>query len=92
MYQNQYYLLTASGKKSYKIFYLKSVTDAHRANLEQDFAKIKTAANEDKINRTVSEWFEKKRKETFIKIAPEYQSCPILSGWSTPPSTQQAKL
>jgi len=81
----------ASGKKSYKIFYLKSVTDAHRANLEQDFAKIKTAANEDKINRTVSEWFEKKRKETFIKIAPEYQSCPILSGWSTPPSTQ-AKL
>ncbi len=82
----------ASGKKSYKIFYLKSVTDAHRANLEQDFARIKAAANEDKINKTISEWFEKKRKETFIKIDPEYQSCPVLTGWSTPPTTQQAKL
>jgi peptidyl-prolyl cis-trans isomerase SurA len=88
---NPVLITDASGKKSYKIFYLKSVTDAHRANLEQDFAKIKTAANEDKINRTISEWFEKKRKETFIKIAPEYQSCPILSGWSTAPSNQ-AKL
>ncbi|MEO8887514.1 MAG: peptidylprolyl isomerase [Mucilaginibacter sp.] len=81
----------AAGKKSYKIFYLRSVTDAHRANMNQDFAKIKTAANEDKINRTISEWFEKKRKETFIKIDPEYQSCPTLTGWATPPLTQ-AKL
>ena len=80
-----------SGKQSYRIYLLKSVTDAHRANLDQDFPKLKTAAHEDKLNRAVSEWFEKKRKQTFIKIDPEYKSCPILKDWATP-SITQAKL
>ncbi|MBK0377994.1 peptidylprolyl isomerase [Mucilaginibacter segetis] len=78
-----------TGKKSYKILYLKSVTDAHRANLDQDFAKLKEDATNDKLNRTVSEWFEKRRKETFIKIDPEYQSCEQLKGWITPETTAQ---
>jgi len=85
-------LFTGSdGKKSYKILYLRSVTDAHKANLGQDFPKIKDAAFNDKVNRTVSEWFEKKRKETFIRIDPEYLSCPQLKGWPTP-VIDQAKL
>jgi peptidyl-prolyl cis-trans isomerase SurA len=78
-------------KKSYKILYLKSVTDAHKANLKQDFPKIKDVALSDKINRTVSEWFEKKRKQTFIKIDPEYQGCPVLKGWSNTPIAAQLK-
>ncbi|HEY0244572.1 MAG TPA: peptidylprolyl isomerase [Mucilaginibacter sp.] len=78
-----------TGKKSYKIFYLKTVVDAHKANLTQDFPKIKEAANEAKINKVVSEWFEKKRKQTFIKIDPEYQSCDQLKGWATPTAIVQ---
>ncbi len=74
-------------KKSYRIFYLKSVTDAHKANLAQDFPKIKVLAADDKISRTVSQWFAKRRKETFIKIDPQYQACPVLKGWSTPVTT-----
>lgn len=77
------------GKKTYKILYLKSTTDAHKANLKQDFPKIKEAAMNDKTNRVVSEWFEKRRKETFIKIDPEYQSCPSLKGWSNTPLSAQ---
>jgi len=80
-----------SNKKSYKILYLKSVTDAHKANLKQDFPKIKEVALSDKINRTVSEWFEKRRKETFIKVDPEYQSCPALKGWANTPLAAQIK-
>lgn len=78
------------GKKSYRILYLKSVTDAHKANLAQDFPRLKEMANEDKINRTVSQWFEKRRKETFIRIDAEFQSCPALKGWSST-TTAQAK-
>jgi peptidyl-prolyl cis-trans isomerase SurA len=78
-------LFTAQdGKKSYKILYLKSSTNAHKANLKDDYPKIKEYATNDKINRTVSEWFQKRRKETFIKIDPEYQGCPVLKGWGTP--------
>jgi peptidyl-prolyl cis-trans isomerase SurA len=79
------------GKKSYKILYLKSTTDAHKANLKQDFPKIKEVALQDKINRTVSAWFEKRRKETFIKIDPEYQSCAQLKGWGNTPLSAQTK-
>jgi peptidyl-prolyl cis-trans isomerase SurA len=82
----------ADGKKTYKILYLKSATNAHKANLEQDFPKLKDMAYEDKTNRTVTQWFEKRRKETFIKIDQEYQSCDILKKWITPPTTTaQAK-
>jgi peptidyl-prolyl cis-trans isomerase SurA len=80
-----------ANKKSYKILYLKSTTDAHKANLKQDFPKLKDAALSNKINRTVSEWFEKRRKETFIKIDPEYQSCPLLKGWGNTPLSAQTK-
>lgn len=81
-------LFTAqTGKKSYKILYLKSTTNAHKASLALDYPKIKEYATSDKINRTVSAWFEKRRKETFIKIDPEYQSCSQLKGWSTPVTT-----
>jgi peptidyl-prolyl cis-trans isomerase SurA len=73
-----------TGKKSYRIFYLKSIANAHKANLEQDFPKIKQFATEDKMARTISQWFAKKRKETYIKIDPQYQACPVLTGWATP--------
>jgi peptidyl-prolyl cis-trans isomerase SurA len=76
------------GKKDYKILYLKSKTDAHKANLTQDFPKLKDLAYQDKINRTVSQWFEKKRKETYIKIDPSYQTCPQLKKWAVAVSAQ----
>jgi peptidyl-prolyl cis-trans isomerase SurA len=79
--------LGADGKKSYKILYLKSSVDAHKASLNQDYPKIKEFATNDKINRKLSEWFEKKRKQTFIRIDPEYQACPLLKGWATPVET-----
>jgi peptidyl-prolyl cis-trans isomerase SurA len=79
------------GKKSYKILYLKSTTNAHKANLSQDYPKLKEYATNDKINRTVSDWFRKKRKQTFIKIDPQYQSCPTLLGWGTPDTTAEVK-
>ena len=78
-----------TGKKSYKILFLKSVTDAHKANLVQDFSKLKEEAMNQKLNRTVADWFTKRRKETFIKIDPEYQECPQLKNWIVPTVTAQ---
>jgi len=79
------------GKKSYRIFYLKSVVDAHKANLEQDFAKIKDYATADKVNRTIADWFAKKRKDTYIRVDPQFQSgCPVLKSWASPDQSQPA--
>ncbi len=85
-------LFTAQdGKKDFKILYLRSKTDAHKANLAQDFPKLKDLAYQDKINRTVSEWFEKRRKDTYVKVDPQYLACPQLKTWATPVTTAQSK-
>ena len=73
----------ADGKQGYRFISLKSKTGPHQANLDQDYPKIKEVAFEDKNNRTISEWFEKRRKITFIKIDSEFQTCPGLATWTT---------
>lgn len=69
------------GQTGYRFVFLKSRTPPHQANLEQDFAKIKEAALEDKVNRKLSEWFEGRRKTTYININEEYLSCDELKIW-----------
>jgi peptidyl-prolyl cis-trans isomerase SurA len=69
------------GKKGYRFLYLKSKTEPHQANLEQDFPKIKIAALADKTDRVLSEWFEKRRNSTYIRIDKEYQNCAALKLW-----------
>ncbi len=73
----------ARGKMGYKFLYLKSKIPPHKASLAQDLPKIKDAAFEDKINKTVSQWFEKRRKSTYIKIDKEYYNCSLLKDWIT---------
>lgn len=70
-----------TGKKGYRFNYLKSRTEPHQASLEQDYAKIKEAALQDKINRKLSEWFEGRRKTTYIHISDEYRDCDELKIW-----------
>ena len=70
-----------TGKRGYRFTYLKSRTPPHQANLKQDYAKIKEAALQDKINRELSEWFEGRRKVTFIDINEEYHNCDDLKIW-----------
>ncbi len=79
----------ARGKMGYKFLYLKSKIPPHKANLDQDLPKIKDAAFEDKINKTVSKWFEKRRKSTYVKIDSEYHSCELLKEWITDAATAQ---
>jgi peptidyl-prolyl cis-trans isomerase SurA len=80
-YSKPYEFTARDGKKGYRFVYLKSKTDPHRANLDQDFPKIKEIAFEDKIQREVSSWFEKRRLSTYIKIDPEFKTCESLKMW-----------
>lgn len=70
-----------TGKAGYRFTYLKSRTPPHQANLDMDFAKIKEAALQDKINRKLSEWFESRREVTFININEAYHDCDDLKIW-----------
>lgn len=70
-----------TGKVGYRFTYLKSRSEPHRANLDVDYSKIKDAALQDKINRKLSEWFEGRRKTTYIHIDEEYRNCDDLKIW-----------
>lgn len=71
------------GNQVYKFMYLKSRIAPHKANMEQDFAKIQEAAKQDKINRQLSEWFEARKENTFIDINPDFLTCDELKLWMT---------
>ncbi len=69
------------GKQSYKILMLKSKIPPHKANLDQDFPKFKEFAQKDKENRKMSEWFEKRKQNTYIRIDDEFATCDELKLW-----------
>ncbi len=69
------------GKEGYKIFFLKSKIPPHKGNLDQDFPKFKERAQKEKEDRVVSEWFEKRKETTYIKIDEEFATCDELKLW-----------
>jgi len=72
------------GKEGYKIVLLKSKIAPHKGNLDQDYTKFKDKAQQQKQDRVMSEWFEKRRKSTYIRIDDEYATCPELKIWTKP--------
>ncbi|SEA16687.1 peptidylprolyl isomerase [Pedobacter hartonius] len=76
------------GKEGYKIVLLKSNVPAHKGNLDQDYTKFKDKAQQQKSDRIMSEWFEKRRKNTYIRIDKDYQECSELKIWTKPETTE----
>jgi peptidyl-prolyl cis-trans isomerase SurA len=70
------------GKEGYKILLLKSKIPPHKGNLDQDYAKFKEKAQEQKMDKVLSEWFEKRRENTYIKIDDEFKTCDDLKIWT----------
>ena len=71
-----------SGKTGYKFNVLKTRIPPHVANLEQDYAKIQEAAQEDKTRIRLSKWFEEKAKNTFVHINEDFNGCQELEIWN----------
>ncbi len=69
------------GDVMYRLIYLQSRTDPHKANLKQDYDKIRTAAIEERKALFMSDWIEEQINSTYIKIDKSYQGCPNLSKW-----------
>jgi peptidyl-prolyl cis-trans isomerase SurA len=69
---------TPDGKDAARIIYFKAKTDAHKANLKQDYQKIYAATLEERKSKAVNEWFEKAKSEVYIDIKPEYANCKVL--------------
>mgnify|MGYP002633010871 CR=1 FL=1 len=68
-------------KQGIRIVRLMERTAPHLANLKDDYSLIKQAAENDKKQKTINEWVQKKIKKSYIKIDPSFQKCTFKNDW-----------
>ncbi|MCH7402566.1 peptidylprolyl isomerase [Belliella kenyensis] len=61
-----------------RILYYKDRYPAHRANLNDDFEKLKAATRRKKEDDILSRWFLTAKEDVFIDIDPAYDRCNVL--------------
>lgn len=72
---------TDRGKEEYRLYYLKTRTVPHKANLQDDYAKINEMALDEKKMNVMNEWIKQRIVKTYISIDPEYRKCPFQMEW-----------
>ncbi|MCF8461969.1 MAG: peptidylprolyl isomerase [Flavobacteriales bacterium] len=70
------------GKESYNLFFLKSRSEPHVANMKDDYQKIQQAALGEKKNKMIQKWINDKSASTYIKIDDDFKDCPFAHRWS----------
>ncbi len=68
-------------REGYRIIMLKKRTEPHRANLDQDYQKIKNVAKQQKEQEVVQKWINDKLSSAFVKINDEYKDCSYKNEW-----------
>ncbi|NLX72606.1 MAG: peptidylprolyl isomerase [Bacteroidales bacterium] len=71
------------GKDYFSVIKLKSKTDAHRANINDDYQLIQTILENKKREEIFHKWIVTKQKESYISISPNWINCQFeFSGWN----------
>ncbi len=61
-----------------RILYYKARYPAHRANMEDDYEKLKAATRRKKEESILSRWFDVAKEDVFIDVDPAYDRCEVL--------------
>lgn len=72
---------TRDQKQAYRIFYLKTRISPHKANLKDDYQRLQSFASNQKQERLLNEWVNRKLKSTYIKIDSYYKRCNFKNNW-----------
>lgn len=72
-------------KQGIRIVRLQNRVPAHQANLEQDYALIKLAAENDKKQRVLDEWTETKIPNAYIRLDAQFLDCDFRVNWLKTP-------
>lgn len=69
-------------KEVIAIVKLKNKTDIHKANMTDDYQIIKDMYEAHESDLFLKNWIEKKQKETYIRIDPQWSGCDFMyPGW-----------
>lgn len=72
---------TRDGKAAYRLIYLKTRTEPHKANLKEDYQSLQAAALSKKQAKTISDWIRKKKMSTYVKVDQSFNNCKFQHNW-----------
>ena len=72
---------TQEGKQGYRILYLKSRSEPHEANLDDDYNSIQDMALNAKKLQALDKWVAKKKAVTYIRVMSDFQGCMFRYDW-----------
>lgn len=72
---------TGEQKQGYRIVWLKSETQPHKASLEQDYSKIQAAAKSQKQQKALEQWLRMHKSKNYIRIDESMRQCPQIEKW-----------
>lgn len=72
---------TPTGAKAFRIVKLNSRSQPHVADLKNDYQIIQAAAASEKETEAISKYIQKMKNTMYIKIVPEYSTCPFRNNW-----------
>lgn len=76
LYENQ-----VDRKEGVRLVRLTKRTAPHRANLKEDYALIKRAAENDKKQVLIAKWTQSKIGNAYIRLDEEFKSCQFVNNW-----------
>jgi peptidyl-prolyl cis-trans isomerase SurA len=71
------------GKEGYEILSLQKRTEPHVLDLVQDYPAVADAAEGRAKQKVIDEWVKEKLAGTWIRVIPDYASCPFRQKWIT---------
>jgi len=80
--QPNLYMNIYDRKQGIRIVRLMERTEPHRANLTQDYALIKRAAENDKKQKVMNDWITGKIKNAYIRIDSDFTGCSFQNNWN----------
>lgn len=74
--------LTEDGTQAYRVLYLQTRTDPHKANMKDDYNNIQEWALENKKSKVVAKWIESKSKTAYIRLGDKFKNCDFKYNWT----------
>lgn len=74
------------GKQTLNLYYLKSRTEPHRANLKDDYSTIQEWALAKKNADVINKWIADKISSTYFRINDAYKDCNFKHSWEVKPN------
>ena len=75
-------MITKSQREVVAIIKLRARTEAHKANLADDYQALKAIVEKKKREELLNDWIRKQQKTTYVRISEGWRNCDFrFPGW-----------